>query len=75
LLEILCCTIDTSQTGVGISEQDFMLEQVIADKTKDFNSTCSRYSCSLTHNLPRTEAEKITKYESLALEINNVCEA
>jgi hypothetical protein len=26
----------------------------------------------LTHNLPRTEAEKITKYENLALEIKNI---
>jgi hypothetical protein len=26
----------------------------------------------LTHNLPKNEAEKITKYENFALEINNV---
>jgi hypothetical protein len=26
----------------------------------------------LTHNLPRTEAEKITKYEHMALEIKNI---
>jgi hypothetical protein len=26
----------------------------------------------LTHNLPRTEAEKITKYDNLSLEIKNI---
>jgi hypothetical protein len=26
----------------------------------------------LTHNLPKTEREKITEYENLALDINNI---
>jgi len=58
---------------------------IIADKTIDFNTAAivlidrenktalvTDSAVPLTHNCPKKEAEKITKYENFALEINNV---
>jgi len=58
---------------------------IIADKTIDFNTAAivlidrenktalvTDSAVPLTHNRPKKEAEKITKYENFALEINNV---
>lgn len=38
---------------------------------REKNSTCNRCNNSLDPNLPKTAAERITKYENLALQISN----
>ena len=39
---------------------------------REQKTACNRYSSSLDPNLPKTVAERITKYENLALQIKNI---
>jgi hypothetical protein len=70
-------TVDTSQKVLESANMILYWDRsVITDKTVDLNrpdtvltdreNKIERVMVPLTHNLPKTEAEKITKYEILS---------